>query len=74
MYLDKISVVNYKNITRDPNNGMIKEIPISSVTSNSRTTTFNVIKHKDFKRIVTIYSGKRKYDGHGNRNYYWRII
>ena len=36
---------------------MIKEIPISSVTSNSRTTTFNVIKHKDFKRIVTIYSG-----------------
>ena len=47
-----------QNLTfRDPNNGMIKEIPISSVTSNSRTTTFNVIKHKDFKRIVTIYSG-----------------
>ena len=44
-------------IFRDPNNGTIKEIPISSVTSNSRTTTFNVIKHKDFKRIVTIYSG-----------------
>ena len=47
-----------QNLTfRDPNNGIIKEIPISSVTSNSRTTTFNVIKHKDFKRIVTIYSG-----------------
>ena len=44
-------------IFRDPNNGRIKEIPISSVTSNSRTTTFSEIKHKDFKRVVTIYSG-----------------
>ena len=47
-----------QNLTfRDPNNGMIKEIPISSVASSSRSTTFSEIKHKDFKRIVTIYSG-----------------
>ena len=47
-----------QNLTfKDPSNGKTKEIPISSLTSKSITTTYSEIKHKNFKRIVTIYSG-----------------
>jgi multidrug efflux pump subunit AcrB len=47
-----------QNLTfKDPSTGKTKEVPISSITSKSQTTTFSEIKHKNFKRIVTIYSG-----------------
>jgi len=48
---------NQNLIFKDPSNGQTKEIPISSVTKKNITTTFSEIKHKNFKRIVTIYSG-----------------
>ena len=44
-------------IFRDPSNGLIKEIPISAVTYTSLSRTFSEIKHKNFNRIVNIYSG-----------------
>ena len=51
------ALYNQNLIFRDPSNGSIKEIPISTLTSTSLTTTFSEIKHKNFNRIVTIYSG-----------------
>lgn len=46
-----------QNITfRDPATGRIKEIPISAVASNRNTSSFSAIKHRDNKRVVTLYS------------------
>jgi multidrug efflux pump subunit AcrB len=47
-----------QNITfRDQSTGKIKEIPISSMASQRNTSAFSAIKHKDNKRVVTVYSG-----------------
>lgn len=43
-------------IFRDPSNGQIKEIPVSAVASQRNTSSFSAIKHKDGKRVVTVYS------------------
>jgi len=46
-----------QNITfRDQASGQIKEIPISAVTSQRNTSSFSAIKHRDSKRVVTVYS------------------
>jgi len=41
---------------RNQNNGQIAQVPISAVASTEKTTTFNQIKRKNQKRIMTIYS------------------
>jgi multidrug efflux pump subunit AcrB len=41
---------------RDMASGKIKEVPISAVTSRTNTSGFSAIKHKDSKRVVTVYS------------------
>ncbi len=47
-----------QNITfRDNSSGKIKEIPVSAVASQKNTSGFSAIKHKDTKRVVTVYSG-----------------
>jgi len=47
-----------QNITfRDQSTGTIKEIPVSAVASQRNTSAFSAIKHKDNKRVVTVYSG-----------------
>lgn len=47
-----------QNITfRDQSSGKIKEIPVSAVASQKNTSGFSAIKHKDTKRVVTVYSG-----------------
>ncbi|WP_106794259.1 efflux RND transporter permease subunit [Aquimarina sp. Aq78] len=46
-----------QNITfRDPS-GKLKEIPVSTVASQKNTSSFSAVKHKDTKRVVTVYSG-----------------
>ena len=46
-----------QNITfRDQASGLIKEIPVSAVTSEKNTSSFSAIKHRDTKRVVTVYS------------------
>ena len=46
-----------QNITfRDPSNGQVKEIPIDAVTSSKDVSSFSAIKHRDSKRVVTVYS------------------
>lgn len=41
---------------RNQNNGQIIQIPISAVSSTEKTKTYNQIKRKNQKRIMTIYS------------------
>ena len=41
---------------RDPANGRISQIPLSTVTSVEYTSTYSSIKRKDQKRVLTIYS------------------
>jgi multidrug efflux pump subunit AcrB len=51
------SAIFNQNITfRDMASGRIREIPISSVTSQKNNSGFSAIKHKDTKRVVTVYS------------------
>ena len=46
-----------QNITfRDQATGSIKEIPVSAVASQKNTSSFSAIKHRDTKRVVTVYS------------------
>ena len=41
---------------RNPNNGQIVQVPISAVSHTEKTNTYNQIKRKNQKRIMTIYS------------------
>eukprot|EP01093_Parvamoeba_rugata_P002658 TRINITY_DN1330_c0_g1_i5.p2 TRINITY_DN1330_c0_g1~~TRINITY_DN1330_c0_g1_i5.p2 ORF type:complete len:219 (-),score=67.35 TRINITY_DN1330_c0_g1_i5:1694-2350(-) len=54
---NKSALFNQNIIFRDPANGQIKEIPISAVATEKNTSGFSAIKHRDGKRVVTIYSG-----------------
>lgn len=50
------ALFNQKMIFRDPANGQIKEVPVSAVASQRNTSSFSAIKHRDAKRVVTVYS------------------
>ena len=41
---------------RNQNNGQIIQVPISGVSTTEKTETYNMIKRKNQKRIMTIYS------------------
>jgi len=46
-----------QNITfRDQATGRLKNIPLSAVTQRRNTSSFSAIKHRDGKRVVTVYS------------------
>ncbi len=46
-----------QNITfRDQASGKIKEVPVSAVAFQKNTSSFSAIKHRDTKRVVTVYS------------------
>lgn len=51
------ALFNQNIIFRDQATGRIKEIPISAVASQRNTSSFSAIKHRDTKRVVTVYSG-----------------
>ncbi len=53
---DKSALFEQRIIFRDPANGQIKEVPISAVASARNTSGFSAIKHKNGKRVVTLYS------------------
>ncbi|MGB5271815.1 MAG: efflux RND transporter permease subunit [Eudoraea sp.] len=53
------ALFNQNVIFRDQATGRIKEIPVSAVASQRNTSSFSAIKHKDTKRVVTLYSGLR---------------
>lgn len=41
---------------RNPNNGQIMQVPISAISDAEKTMTYNQIKRKNYKRIMTVYS------------------
>jgi len=43
-------------VFRDQATGRIKEVPISAMVSIDNSTSFSAIKHKDLRRVVTVYS------------------
>lgn len=54
---NKSALFNQNIIFRDQATGRIKEIPVSTVVTQKNTAAFSAIKHRDNKRVVTVYSG-----------------
>ena len=54
---NKSALFNQNIIFRDQATGRIKEIPVSAVSTQKNTAAFSAIKHRDSKRVVTVYSG-----------------
>ena len=50
------NLMNQKITFRNPANGRIAQVPVSSVAKVEYSTTYNSIKRKDGDRILTIYS------------------
>ncbi|MBV7440262.1 efflux RND transporter permease subunit [Weeksellaceae bacterium TAE3-ERU29] len=53
---DESVVLNQPVTFKNPNNGVMMQIPISSITSKEKNQLFSKIVRKDFKRTITIYS------------------
>ena len=53
---NKSALFNQKITFRDMASGQIKEVPVSAVASQKNSSGFSAIKHKDLKRVVTVYS------------------
>lgn len=51
------ALFNQNIIFRDQASGRIKEVPVSSVATQRNTSAFSAIKHRDMRRVVTVYSG-----------------
>ena len=45
-----------QTITFRDNTGQVKAVPISAIAKQSNSSGFSAIKHKDTKRVVTVYS------------------
>jgi multidrug efflux pump len=50
------ALFNQKITFRDMASGKIKEIPVSAIAQQKNNSGFSAIKHKDTKRVVTVYS------------------
>ncbi len=50
------AIFDQKITFRDMATGLVKEIPVSAVTKQKNNSGFSAIKHKDLKRVVTVYS------------------
>ncbi len=53
---NKSAIFNQKITFRDMASGQIREIPVSAIATQSNTSGFSAIKHRDTKRVVTLYS------------------
>ena len=50
------SLLDQYIVFRDQASGRIKEIPVSAMVDVKNTVSFSAIKHKDLRRVVTVYS------------------
>ena len=50
------AIFNQRITFRDPASGQIKEVPVSAIADQSNSTGFSAIKHRDTRRVVTVYS------------------
>ena len=53
---NRSALFNQNIIFRDQASGKIKEIPVSAVATQKNSSGFSAIKHRDNKRVVTVYS------------------
>lgn len=53
---DKNALFNQRITFKDMNTGIIKEVPISTITKVNNNSGFSAIKHKQTQRVVTLYS------------------
>ena len=53
---NKSAVFNQNMIFRDMASGKVKEIPVSTVATQTNNSGFSAIKHKKLRRVVTVYS------------------
>ena len=53
---NKSALFNQKITFRDMASGQIKEVPVSALARQRNNSGFSAIKHKDTKRVVTVYS------------------
>jgi multidrug efflux pump subunit AcrB len=53
---DVDAIMDMKITFRDMLNGQIRQVPISAVASDERSSTFSAIKRTDLKRVVTVSS------------------
>jgi multidrug efflux pump len=49
-------LLDQKIAFRDPATGRMNQVPISAVASITYSTTYDAVKRKDLKRVVTVYS------------------
>ncbi|MFD0862988.1 efflux RND transporter permease subunit [Sungkyunkwania multivorans] len=54
---DKNALFDQNIIFRDQATGQLKEVPVSAVAVQKNTSSFSAIKHRQTKRVVTVYSG-----------------
>ncbi|AWX44737.1 Nodulation protein NolG [Flagellimonas maritima] len=50
------AIFNQKITFRDQSSGQIKEVPVSAVAKQVNSSGFSAIKHRDVRRVVTVYS------------------
>src|SRR5690606_16879977 len=50
------ALMNQRITFRDPASGKIQQVPISSVATYEKSSTFSAVKRKDLKRVITISS------------------
>lgn len=53
-------LMNQRITFRDQSSGKIVQVPISTLATASKSSTFSAVKRKDLKRVITLYSGVRE--------------
>ena len=53
---NKSAIFNQKITFRDQSSGQVKAVSVSAVANQSNTSGFSAIKHRDTRRVVTVYS------------------
>jgi multidrug efflux pump subunit AcrB len=53
---DNKLIYNQPITFRDQASGKLIQVPIAAITSSENSTTFNTIKRKNLKRVITVYS------------------
>lgn len=58
------ALLDQKITFRDPSNGKISQVPVSSVAHAEKSSTFSAVKRKDLNRLITIYSNVLDNEGY----------
>lgn len=53
---DNNAIFNQPVTFRDPATGRLQQVPISALVERTNTASFNTIKRKNLKRVITVYS------------------